>query len=78
MQALWLTRKFTAILVTHELREAVFLADCVHVMSSRPGRIVLTRRIDLPRPRTLAMTFESRFVELVHELRDAISAGQTA
>jgi NitT/TauT family transport system ATP-binding protein len=78
MQALWLTRRFSAILVTHELREAVFLADCVHVMSSRPGRILLSRKIDLPRPRTLAMTFESAFVDLVHELRDAISAGQAA
>jgi NitT/TauT family transport system ATP-binding protein len=78
MQALWLTRKFSAILVTHELREAVFLADSVHVMSSRPGRILLSRKIDLPRPRTLAMTFESRFVELVRELRDAIGAGQAA
>ena len=60
-------------LVTHDLREAVYLADTVYVMSKRPGRIVLTRKIDIPRPRSLATTFEPHFVDLVHELRDRIS-----
>src|SRR6185312_2014795 len=72
MQALWLERRFTGVLVTHDLREAVYLADTVHVMCRRPGRIVMTRRIDLPRPRTLATTFQPHFVELVRELRDRI------
>ncbi|HTR85181.1 MAG TPA: ABC transporter ATP-binding protein [Reyranella sp.] len=72
MQALWLEKRFTTVLVTHDLREAVYLADTVHVMSRRPGRIVLTRKIDLPRPRTLASTFEPRFVDIVHELRERI------
>jgi len=72
MQALWLEKKFTAVLVTHDLREAVYLADTVYVMSRRPGRIVLSRKIDIPRPRTLATTFEPHFVDLVHELRDRI------
>ena len=39
----------------------------------RPGRIVLTRQIDIPRPRSLATTFEPHFVDIVHELRDRIS-----
>ena len=72
MQALWLEKHFTGVLVTHDLREAVYLADTVHVMSRRPGRIVLTRKIDIPRPRTLATTFEPHFVGIVHELRDRI------
>ncbi len=72
MQALWLERRFTGVLVTHDLREAVYLADTVYVMSRRPGRIVMTQRIDIPRPRTLATTFEPHFVELVRELRDRI------
>src|SRR5215831_3102179 len=65
MQDLWLQRRFTTILVTHDLREAVYLADSVHVMSNRPGRFVFQREIDLPRPRTLAMTFDYPFVEIV-------------
>jgi NitT/TauT family transport system ATP-binding protein len=73
MQALWLEKHFTGVLVTHDLREAVYLADTVYVMSRRPGRIVLTRKIDIPRPRSLATTFEPHFVDIVHELRDRIS-----
>jgi NitT/TauT family transport system ATP-binding protein len=73
MQALWLEKRFTGVLVTHDLREAVYLADTVYVMSKRPGRIVLTRKIDIPRPRSLATTFEPHFVDVVHELRDRIS-----
>jgi NitT/TauT family transport system ATP-binding protein len=72
MQALWTARRFTAVLVTHDLREAVYLADTVYVMSKRPGRVIVRRPIDLPRPRTLAGTFEPRFVDIVHELRDRI------
>jgi NitT/TauT family transport system ATP-binding protein len=73
IQELWLRRRFSAVLVTHDLREAVYLADVVHVMSDRPGKIVLSRGIPLPRPRTLAMTFEPSFISIVHELRDKIS-----
>jgi NitT/TauT family transport system ATP-binding protein len=69
MQQLWLDRKFTAIMVTHDLREAVFLADTVYVLSARPGRVVMRREIDLPRPRSLDDSFAPEFVELVHQIR---------
>jgi len=72
MQALWLEKRFTGVLVTHDLREAVYLADTVYVMSRRPGRMVMVKKVELPRPRTLASTFEPAFVDLVHELRDRI------
>jgi NitT/TauT family transport system ATP-binding protein len=64
--------RITVILVTHDLREAVFLADRVFVMSSRPGRIVVERKIDLPRPRDLEVTFTPAFTDIVHELRGHI------
>ena len=51
LRDLWQRKQFTVILVTHDLREAVFLADTVHVMSAGPGRIEVTRSIELPRPR---------------------------
>ncbi len=73
MQQLWLDRRFTAVLVTHDLREAVYLADTVYVMSVRPGRMVMVKRVDFPRPRTLESTFDPRFVDIVHELRARIS-----
>jgi NitT/TauT family transport system ATP-binding protein len=76
LQELWSFRKCTVILVTHELREAVFLAKTVHVMSSRPGRIVKSSSIDIPRPRTLESTFQPDFVALVHDLRHHIGEGR--
>ncbi len=65
-------RKITVILVTHDLREAVFLADRVFVMSSRPGRIIAERPIELPRPRELDVTFTPAFSDIVQELRGHI------
>jgi NitT/TauT family transport system ATP-binding protein len=76
LQQVWMARKPTVILVTHDLREAVYLADRVLVMSSRPGRIIAERKIDLPRPRNLETTYLPEFVSLVHDLREHISAAR--
>ncbi|WP_374318976.1 ABC transporter ATP-binding protein [Aquabacterium sp.] len=67
-------QKFNVILVTHDLREAVFLADTVYVMSKSPGRILAKREIELPRPRDLEVTYTSEFTDIVHELRGHIGA----
>jgi NitT/TauT family transport system ATP-binding protein len=64
--------KITVVLVTHDLREATFLADRIFVMSSRPGRVVAERRVELPRPRDLEVTFKPEFQSIVHELREHI------
>jgi NitT/TauT family transport system ATP-binding protein len=77
LQDLWLARRPTVILVTHDLREAAFLADRVLVMSARPGRIIAERAVDLPRPRTLDMTYEPYSVALVHDLREHIGAARS-
>ncbi len=73
MRDLWQQKKFTVILVTHDLPEAVFLADRIFVMSSRPGKILVERKIDLPRPRELDLCFTPKFTSVVHELRRHIS-----
>ena len=67
-------QKFNVILVTHDLRESVFLADTVYVMSKGPGRIIVKREIDLPRPRDLEITYTPHFTDIVHELRGHIGA----
>jgi len=65
-------RQVTVMLVTHDLREAVFLADTVYVMSNRPGRVVKKCPIGLPRPRDLEITYSNEFQQIVHELRSMI------
>src|SRR5436190_2112740 len=65
-------RKVTVMLVTHDLREAVFLADTVYVMSNRPGRILRRCEVTLPRPRDLEVTYTQPFQDIVHELRALI------
>jgi len=72
LRDLWQARRFTTVLVTHDLREAVFLADTVYVMSKRPGRIVARREVGLPRPRDLEVTYTDAFTDIVHEMRERI------
>ena len=72
LRDLWQEKPFTVILVTHDLREAVFLADTVYVMSARPGRVLLRQPIDLPRPRDLDLTYTDAFAHHVHALREHI------
>ena len=62
----------TVCLVTHDLRESVFLADTVYVMSTRPGRIIRRCEVNLPRPRDLEVTYTPEFTDMVHELRSLI------
>jgi NitT/TauT family transport system ATP-binding protein len=69
---LWAAKRFTVVLVTHDLREATFLANRVYCMSGRPGRILAAREIDLPRPRDLETTYTDKFTQIVHDLREHI------
>src|SRR5665213_31546 len=76
MQDIWIARRPTVIFVTHDLREAAFLADRIFVMSGRPGRMVAERTVDLPRPRNLDMSYEPYSVGLVRDLREHISTAR--
>ncbi len=67
-------QRFNVILVTHDLREAVFLADTVYVMSRSPGRMLVRRETPLPRPRELELTYTKEFTDIVLELREHIGA----
>jgi len=74
LRDLWTEQRFNVILVTHDLRESVFLADTVYVMSKSPGRFVVRKEIDLARPRDLEVTYTAEFTDIVHELRGHIGA----
>lgn len=80
LQGLWMANNTTVLLVTHDLREAAFLANRVCVMSARPGRILEDREISFQRPRDIDMTFGPDFVTLVQHLRGLIvrPAGKAA
>ncbi len=73
MQALWMTKKPTVLLVTHDLRESAYLANRICVMSSRPGRILETRAVPFDRPRTLESSYSPEFAALVQQLRMRIA-----
>ena len=62
----------TVMLITHDVAEAVFLADRVYVMTPRPGRIATVIEIDLPRPRTLAIEESPAFGALEARVREAL------
>jgi NitT/TauT family transport system ATP-binding protein len=53
LERIWIERKLTIIFVTHNVREAVRLAERVVLLSSRPGRVVWEQPVDLPRPRRI-------------------------
>ena len=72
LQNLWLAHRPTVLLVTHDLREAAFLASRICVMSPRPGRVIDDSQVQFARPRTIKMTFEPDFVALNQRLRDLI------
>jgi NitT/TauT family transport system ATP-binding protein len=69
---IWEARHKTVILVTHNIQEAILLADRVLVLSPRPGQITAEFSITLPRPRAQEQVYEAAFLELAREIRAAI------
>lgn len=76
LQDLWMEHRPTVFLVTHDLREAAFLANRILVMSARPGRVTEDRQVDFARPRTIETTYQDGFTTLTHALRTLIVAGR--
>jgi NitT/TauT family transport system ATP-binding protein len=67
LQSVWQETRNTFLFVTHNVREAVFLADRVVLMSARPGRLLTEHRISTPRPRDLGDALLAKVVDDIHE-----------
>ncbi|MEH2474702.1 NitT/TauT family transport system ATP-binding protein [Nitrobacteraceae bacterium AZCC 2161] len=72
--AIWSAERKTILFVTHNISEAVYLADRVVVMSPHPGRIKATLTIDLPRPRTEALREDPQFLAQIRAAREILRA----
>jgi NitT/TauT family transport system ATP-binding protein len=69
---IWGETRKTALFITHDIKEAVYLADRVVVFSKRPGRVKTCVNIDLPRPRELSIKRDQRFLALEDEVWSSI------
>jgi NitT/TauT family transport system ATP-binding protein len=72
MQDLWSSRRPTVLLVTHDLKEAGYLANRICVMQARPGRVTDDSVVPFPRPRTIEMSYGADFVAMTQRLRELI------
>jgi NitT/TauT family transport system ATP-binding protein len=78
MQALWSKLRPTVLLVTHDLKEAGYLANRICVMRARPGQIIDDAEVPFPRPRTIEMSYTPPFVALTQRLRELIVTARPA
>jgi NitT/TauT family transport system ATP-binding protein len=69
---IWGATRKTALFITHDIKEAVYLADRVMVFSKRPGRVKTCVEIDLPRPRELSIKRDARFLEYEDQIWNSI------
>ncbi len=76
IQKLWMETGKTIVFVTHNVSEAILLADRVVVLTARPGRVAHIFDIDLPRPRTIEETYSPPFIEKIFEIKDTIIEGE--
>ena len=72
---LWAQVRTTVVFVTHDIDEALFLADRIVVLSARPGRINEIITVDLPRPRTPGLTTDPAFIRLKRGCLDLVRQG---
>ena len=70
LQRIWTSTHKTVIFVTHSIPEAVFLSDRIEILSPRPGRLALSLKVDLPRPRRMAMRHEPEFNHYCSRIRE--------
>lgn len=72
LERIWLRTQATALFVTHQISEAIYLADRVLVLTGRPGQIRADLTVELPRPRPAHCRRLSYFAELDEQIRDLL------
>jgi NitT/TauT family transport system ATP-binding protein len=72
LSRIWQMRQKTVIMVTHSIKESLFLSDRVLVLTQRPGKIKLDFKVDLPRPRDDEMRYTAHFGKLARKLKETI------
>jgi ABC-type nitrate/sulfonate/bicarbonate transport system ATPase subunit len=75
LEQIWERERWTVVLITHDVREAVLLSDRVYVLGPRPATVRLELEIPLPRPRTLETLADPQVAALEHELLTALDVG---
>ncbi|MDP2602710.1 MAG: ABC transporter ATP-binding protein [Deltaproteobacteria bacterium] len=69
---IWREAKKTVLFITHQINEAIYLADRVIIFGARPGRVKKTLKIDLPRPRALSLKRDPKFLEYENQVWEQI------
>jgi ABC-type nitrate/sulfonate/bicarbonate transport system ATPase subunit len=77
LEQIWERERWTVVLITHDVREAVLLSDRVYVLGPRPATVRLELEIPLPRPRTLETLADPQVAVLEHQLLTALDVGAT-
>jgi len=72
LQAIWNASRRTVLFVTHDIEEAIYLADRILVLTARPGRIKRDLRVDLPRPRAIEIKNSERYFQLKRQVWEAL------
>ncbi|MBO9197916.1 ABC transporter ATP-binding protein [Rhizobium sp. 16-449-1b] len=72
LEEMWSQHDWTAMLVTHDVREAVYLSDRIYIFSPRPARVIREIIVDLPRPRILDGAARARSAEIEADILDTL------
>ncbi|MCX6390515.1 MAG: ABC transporter ATP-binding protein, partial [Solirubrobacterales bacterium] len=74
-EQIWERERWTVLLITHDVREAILLSDRIYVLSSRPASVKLELEVSLERPRSIATLGDPRFSSLEAKLLAALGLG---
>ena len=78
LMQLWSDFSKTVVFVTHDVEEAIYLSDEIHVMGTRPGRIIETIPVALPRPRLRTSALTPEFLAIKERCLELLNVNQTA